>query len=96
MSKAAEFLHFFYCYVCSTHWDLTFGASGFLLDFYFLIYNHTNIFIIIFLEPELVLILCFLPHCFDWMSSEVRCFLCYVVGASRTKDLSPLLLNFRS
>lgn len=41
--------------ICSAPLGLTFGASGFLLHFYFLIYNNFSVFFFISLESELVL-----------------------------------------
>lgn len=41
--------------ICSAPLSVTFGASGLLFRFYFLIYNHFSVFFFISLESELVL-----------------------------------------
>ena len=64
--------------LCLSHSSLTFGASGFLLHFYFLSQNHISVFILTFVQSALVLNYVFdftilIRCCFESIVFSVSC-----------------------
>lgn len=53
--------------LCLSHLSLTFGASRFLLRFYFLSWNHISVFILTFVQSALVL------NCVFDFTISIRC-----------------------